>query len=229
MTSIKQLTLYTAELDRMLAFYTQMLGAEQVHQQSDAFTITLGASQIQFRTAAGETNPFYHVAINIAANHFQEAKRWLSSFGELLTENGEDQAYFDFFDAYSCYIEDPAGNIIELISRQQAAPVVDVPFSPQQLLSIGEINITTTDVEQAAMLLKQASFPVEMDRIETSGLNFVGIRTCSYYSVPQEDGGCSRSGYRRSIRYSLNCLQELHCPYWIQVKSLSSSPRAGWI
>ncbi len=174
MTSIKQLTLYTAELDRMLAFYTQMLGVEQVHQQSDAFTITLGASQIQFRTAAGETNPFYHVAINIAANHFQEAKRWLSGFGELLTENGEDQAYFDFFDAYSCYIEDPAGNIIELISRQQAAPVVDVPFSPQQLLSIGEINITTTDVEQAAMLLKQASFPVEMDRIETSGLNFVG-------------------------------------------------------
>ncbi|MFD1885882.1 hypothetical protein [Paenibacillus wenxiniae] len=174
MTSIKQLTLYTAPFHRMLEFYTKVLGEDHVHQQADAFTITLKESQIQFRTAAGETNPFYHVAINIAANHFQAAKTWLSRFGELLTENGSDQAYFKFLDAYSCYIEDPAGNIIELIARQQAAPVLDVPFSPAQLLSIGEINITTHDVQQAALLLKQASLPVELDQMETTGLNFVG-------------------------------------------------------
>nr|ADK47414.1 toxoflavin degrading enzyme [Paenibacillus polymyxa] len=174
MTSIKQLTLYTAELDRMLAFYTNMLGAQHVHEQADAFTIQLGVSQIQFRAAADGTKPFYHIAINIAANHFQEGKAWLSGFGELLTENDEDQAYFPFFNAYSCYVEDPSGNIIELISRQQAAPVLDKPFSADQLLSIGEINITTSDVEQAATRLKQAELPVKLDQIEPAGLNFIG-------------------------------------------------------
>ncbi|WP_322923206.1 glyoxalase [Paenibacillus campi] len=174
MTSITQLTLYTAELERMHEFYALLLGTELITEQEDAFTILSGQSSIQFRVATTGTKPFYHIAINIAANHFQEAKHWLSKAGKLLTENGEDEAYFSFLDAYSCYIEDPAGNIIELISRQQYAPMLDVPFSPAHLLGIGEMNITTIDVKQTAKLLYKAGFPVQPDEIDDTGLNFVG-------------------------------------------------------
>ncbi len=180
MNSIEQITLHTADTHTMYTFYIQLLGEELVTKQDEAFTITLGTSQIQFIPAAEGSVPFYHFAINIAANHFTDAKRWLSGFGELLTEQGKDEAYFDFFDAYACYIEDPAGNILELISRQQAAPVIEAPFSPQQLLSVGEINVTTSNVGQAARLLHDAHIPVQLAEIEDSQLNFVGAAADVY-------------------------------------------------
>lgn len=174
MFRIQHLILYTAILEPMYDFYVQLFSKDRVQLQAAGFTVQLGTSVLEFKKAAAGTQPFYHFALNIAANHLEQAKAWIVATTLLSTEDGQEDTHSDFFRSVSCYFEDPAGNIIECIARQQHAPIDLHPFTPGSIRGIGEINLTTSHVLETAYLLQDANVPIQPEIIDEDRLNFVG-------------------------------------------------------
>ncbi len=149
---IKRLTLQTDELDRLKEFYTQCLGFPLYDESRESFQIKAGTSVLEFTEKDVKGKPYYHFAFNIPSNQFQEAKEWLKGKTELLLEDGEDEADFSFWPAHSCYFEDPAGNIVELVARYKENPVSESTFSVNNILNISEIGLV---VQNAARVGEQ--------------------------------------------------------------------------
>ena len=104
--------------------------------------IKVGATDlIVSETKTGE--PFYHFAINIPSNKIEEAKAWLNNKVKLLWigDYNSDIADFVNWHAKSVYFYDPAGNILELISRFDLNNKSRRSFSSQQFISISEVGV----------------------------------------------------------------------------------------
>lgn len=80
---------------------------------------------------------------------FAEAKEWLKKKVNLLEENGDDEVYFANAKARSIYFEDPAGNIVEFISRLETSPETrSKEFTPDNVIGISEIGLSTNHVKE---------------------------------------------------------------------------------
>ncbi|WP_235338214.1 glyoxalase [Paenibacillus wulumuqiensis] len=143
-------------------------------KQKERFSLQIGSSVLQFVQTTDDSHPFYHVAFNIPANRFREAREWLQERVTLHMEEGSDEVFFENFDAYSYYFTDPSGNIVELISRQSASPVVEEPFGTAQILNISEINVTTPLLIETGERLIQFGIHSRHDEELGEGLNFMG-------------------------------------------------------
>ena len=171
---IKRLTLQTDKLEIMKEFYTQCLGFSLYGESQESFQIRVGTSVLEFTDKDVTREPYYHYALNIPANQFQEAKEWLKGKTTLLLEDGEDEADFSFWPALSCYFEDPAGNIVELIARYKANPINESPFSVNNILNISEIGLVVKDATRVGEQLKAIGiFESGGDPITNSSLNFM--------------------------------------------------------
>ncbi|MGE7021634.1 VOC family protein [Solibacillus cecembensis] len=152
---IKRLTLQTDKLQSMKEFYTNDLGFSLCGESPTSFRIQVGKSVLEFTNSNVVGKPYYHFALNIPSNQFQEAKTWLKRKQPLLLEDGEDEADFPFFPAHSCYFEDPAGNIVELIARYHVNPMSELPFSIDSILNISEIGLIVKDAPVVGEQLKK--------------------------------------------------------------------------
>ena len=90
-----------------------------VYSNRESITVTAGKSSLIFEEADAGVNPFYHFAFNIPSNKFEEAFEWMRQKVELLWLDDYKGYVADFVNwhAKSFYFVDPAGNILELISR----------------------------------------------------------------------------------------------------------------
>lgn len=173
---ISKVTLYTSDLNETKDFYVSHLGFNLLTEYQNGFELEIGDSVLEFQQTKAEEKPFYHFAFNIPSNLFAEAKDWAKSKVTLNQENGEDEAFFDFFDSHSLYFMDPPGNIVELISRHSVSPPKEVKtFTAEDLLNISEINITTNNVLAAGSQINHFGIPVMNDEVlESDRLNFIG-------------------------------------------------------
>ncbi|WP_172954382.1 VOC family protein [Solibacillus sp. R5-41] len=171
---IKLLTLQTDKLQSMKEFYTKHLGFSLCGDSPKSFRIQVGKSMLEFTNSNGAREPFYHFAMNIPSNQFQEAKAWLKEKKPLLLEDGEDEADFSFWPAHSCYFEDPAGNIVEFIARYNVTPTSELPFSNHSILNIGEIGLISHDAPMIGEQLKTINIVNSDDSpITNSKLSFM--------------------------------------------------------
>lgn len=152
---ITQLALRTASLTALRTFYNQRLDLPITDVRSSKFTIDIGKTCLTFSEATGGTDPFYHFAVNIPRNQFTSAKEWLANRVELLrTEDGEDEFTFEFMNAKAVYFIDPAGNIVELIARQNLSNDSAQPFCEDEFLEISEIGLPVREVLSTARELE---------------------------------------------------------------------------
>ena len=171
---IKKLTLQTDKLNIMKYFYTQVLAFPLYDEHHDCFQIKAGSSIIEFTDKDVAGRPYYHFALNIPSNQFQEAKAWLKGKTTLLLEDGEDEADFSFWPAHSCYFEDPAGNIVELVARYKENPINESAFSVNSVLNISEIGLVVKDAKRVGEQLEAIGIlESEGDPISNSSLNFM--------------------------------------------------------
>ncbi len=139
---IKKLSLQTAYIKTLQEFYSSILELPVQSPDERKINIKIGNSDLVF-TEPTTTEPFYHFAFNIPSNKIEEAKDWLSNKVRLLwmEDYKDDIADFVNWHAKSVYFYDPAGNIVELISRFDLDNNVSETFSSRQFLSINEVGL----------------------------------------------------------------------------------------
>lgn len=144
-------------------------------ESEDKFQVIAGTSLLEFRANNVDSEPFYHFAFDIPSNKFRDAKTWVESKVKLNSEDGEDVANFSHIPAHSLYFNDPAGNVVEFISRHSTAEKSEELFSQKSILSISEMSLTVEDaIKTAKKLLDLGIKERDGDPISDSSLNFMG-------------------------------------------------------
>ncbi len=140
---IYDLTLETNDLGPPYEFYVGDLALPVVRRSPDMLALQIGATKLQFRR--GPNRPFYHFAINVHPARFERARATLAAVTQLLHDS-DGQEVFDFrsWTARACYCNDPSGNIVELIARNDLSSR-PVPAGPGWI-SVSEIGLVTGDV-----------------------------------------------------------------------------------
>lgn len=154
---IKELRLQSTNNLSLFSFYKEVLGMDVIRSGS-GITVTAGETKLIFEKASADQNPFYHFAFNIPSNKFEEAYNWAKDKVKLLWLKDYDSFIADFVNwhAKSFYFKDPAGNILEMISRFDLKDNADKPFSSAQIRNVSEMGIVfslkTFDEDVKAMM-----------------------------------------------------------------------------
>ena len=148
--AILEARLETAPLDAQRAFYSERLGLPLEKDGGDGFTVRAGSSLLRFERAE-QGEPTYHFAFNVPANRFAESKAWIAERVELVTYEGDDEFDFSSWNAHAVYFFDPAGNIVELISRHGLPNEADAPA----LLEISEMGMPAPDVPALSRMIEE--------------------------------------------------------------------------
>ncbi|WP_085505155.1 hypothetical protein [Thalassobacillus devorans] len=94
---------------------------------------------------------------------------------KLNSEEGEDEADFSHIQAHSLYFYDPAGNVVEFISRHSTAEKSEEPFSSKSILNISEMSLTVEGaIKTGRKLIELGLKERDDDPISDSSLNFMG-------------------------------------------------------
>ncbi len=148
---IDDLHLKTAHLTELKTFYTDTMECSLANSSANRFTVTIGATDVTFSESHGGNDPSYHFAITVPQNQFADAVTWLSDRVELLTnpETGEQEIFFEDWNAHAVYGLDPANNLFELIARHDLSNDSDRPFGSDSLLRVSEIGLAVPNVGRA--------------------------------------------------------------------------------
>jgi catechol 2,3-dioxygenase-like lactoylglutathione lyase family enzyme len=141
---IRELTLKTSVIRELYDFYGGILNFEiDEPSEKNKLIINAGNSVLIFETCAGDVKPLYHFAFNIPSNKIEEAREWLKGRVELiwLPDYESHVADFSGWHAKSLYFLDPAGNIVEFISRFDLNDMGRTPFSELQIRNISELGV----------------------------------------------------------------------------------------
>jgi catechol 2,3-dioxygenase-like lactoylglutathione lyase family enzyme len=184
---IKLVILQTKNIIEMRRFYINTLGFPLIKEDDNGFRFAVGSSELEFTSNEINGNPYYHFAFNIPANKFNEAKAWTKKRVNLNMEEGEDEVDFAHLPAHALYFDDPAGNVVEFISRHSVAENSTEPFSIKSVLNISEIGLTVDDVVSASKSLSDVGV-IERDNGEISkkNLNFMGERGKGIFIILNE-------------------------------------------
>ena len=174
--------LQTNQLNAMKFFYESILGFKVVEEAHNKFTIQTGLTAVTFSDERVSKNPFYHFAFDIPSNQFNNAKEWIKQKVQLSTENDNDEVYFESIKAKSLYFEDPAGNIVEFISRLEDSPKSILPFTIDSVIKMSEMSLVVEDtVTVADELKKMALFKRDQQPVLPNSLSFIGTREHPVY------------------------------------------------
>ncbi|WP_316571456.1 ring-cleaving dioxygenase [Neobacillus sp. YIM B06451] len=166
-----KLALLASNLTEMKDFYRNVLELPISAESDKEFTVKVGQTDVNFRESLSG-NPFYHFAINIPENKFNEAVAWAKSRISLNSEDGNVEVHFESWNAHAIYFEDPSGNIVELIARHHLRNGTSNNFSSKDFLNISEIGIVVDDVIPFVRKLNASGFPNW--RNDSEGLTPVG-------------------------------------------------------
>ncbi|HET9429715.1 MAG TPA: hypothetical protein VFO70_01005 [Chitinophagaceae bacterium] len=145
---IQELVIETARHSELQEFYSKVLEMPVSNLEEGNYVVKAGESNLIFRkTVVGE--PVYHFAFLIPSNKIEEARDWLRKKVEVLWmgEYKSEIADFASWNEKSVYFFDPAGNVVELISRFDLVNGSEKPFSSNQILSISEVGIVFPEEE----------------------------------------------------------------------------------
>ena len=167
-------------------FYIEQLGFERTEQSG----VMIGETGLVFEGGPGE--PFYHFALLVPGNRFDETLEWIAERTEVLPdlETGEVLFDFDNWNALACYFHDPVGNIVELIAHRGVDETgTEGPFSAAEVVGFSELGLVGDRAEMAEAL--QSELGLEHwagDLAEEARLAFVGEKARTFIVSPEGRG-----------------------------------------
>ncbi len=142
---IKEVILYSSNIQKQKRFYKSVLGFEQLVDSQEKLSFRAGKSILSFQNK--EDFKPSHLAFNIPNNAINDALIWLRNKTEILDCDGEKIADFSNWNAKALYFYDADKNIIEFIARERINIESDESFSSRLIVSISEMAIATTSIE----------------------------------------------------------------------------------
>jgi catechol 2,3-dioxygenase-like lactoylglutathione lyase family enzyme len=171
-------------------FYGRKLGIDVGARGADGLSLAIGETTIKFVAGPGE--PFYHVALLVPGNRFDEALEWAGARTELLPDPQSGDVLFDFdnWRAHACYFRDPADNIVELIAHRGLSETeAEGAFSTRELVGLSELGLVGDPLVMARQLAEQLGLVVWDGTVEQSGrLAFVGDPARTFILAPPGRG-----------------------------------------
>lgn len=163
-------------LQALADFYRRQLGIDLPFQSADRFRFAIGETAIEF--VAGSGHPFYHFALLVPGNRFNEAFRWAGERTQLQPDSDSAEMLFDFdnWDAEACYFHDPAGNIVELIAHRGVdETAAQGAFRPTELAGLSELGLVGDPRAMAERLAHELALELWDGTVQEPGrLAFVG-------------------------------------------------------
>jgi hypothetical protein len=140
----------------LTSFYGDRLGLQAAEVADDALRFRIGGRTLAFAPASGSGEPFYHFALLVPGDRFEDASRWMDDRLQLLPnpESGDTLFPFPAWDALASYCLDPAGNIVEFIAHRGVAENdVRGPFRPRELAGFSEVGLVVDEKREVAHAL----------------------------------------------------------------------------
>ncbi len=142
---IKEVILFTNNIQKQKQFYKTVLEFEQIEDSSDKISFKAGTSVLTFQYK-DDVKPS-HLAFNIPSNAIYDALIWLRKRAEVLDCDGKKIADFSNWKAKAIYFYDADNNIMEFIARERIDKESDFAFTTRTILSISEMAIATDNIE----------------------------------------------------------------------------------
>ncbi len=138
-------------INELASFYKNVLNLSIIESLENSISFRAGSSVLTFKTSTDYIPP-YHFAFNVLSSDWDEIVSSMKDKIDLLTYNNSNIIYFDDWNAQSIYFIDSAGNIVELIARNDLA-ITHKPENSNYIVSISEIAIACEDFESTKQLL----------------------------------------------------------------------------
>jgi catechol 2,3-dioxygenase-like lactoylglutathione lyase family enzyme len=165
----------SARLSELAGFYGRRLGLTQLESDHERLRFKIGETELEFLAGRGE--PFYHFALLVPGDRFEEALAWANARVDLLPDAQKGEVVFDFVDwaAHACYFLDPAGNIVELIAHRGIAETgPDGEFRAADLRGLSELGLVGDPLDMAHALHEQLGLELWDGSAQPGRLAFVG-------------------------------------------------------
>ncbi len=146
---ILRVKLLATRLDAMAVFYSETMGWP-VARRGAALVVRAGGTEIVFEPSPGDDAPYYHLAWAIPSNKFSAGKVWLAGRTPILRHpDGRDEFHFRTARRRAVYFGDPAGNILELIARDDLGDIAAGGFGLGDLLYVNHAGLVVDDMSAA--------------------------------------------------------------------------------
>ena len=142
---IKELTLYTNQIEAQKKFYEDLLGLEILTESDKEISFKLQNSILRF-VKSKDFHP-YHFAFTIPTNKVNESLQWLKERVAIIKDGDNEIVDFPAWNAESIYFYDADRNILEFIARKNLKNSALETFSSADILEISEIGLATEDFE----------------------------------------------------------------------------------
>lgn len=143
---VKELILYTPNMEEQRTFYHKTLGFPLLVNSNEKISFQTGESTLSFLKR--NTAVPGHFAFNIPPYTEQYALEWLKQRVELLPFENNDIIDFLGWNARALYFYDADKNIVEFIARRNLEIKEETGFSIESVINISEVGIATTDNER---------------------------------------------------------------------------------
>jgi hypothetical protein len=172
-------------LDALGDFY-ERLGFDV---EADRLVFPAGETTMEFDPARGA--PFYHFAFLLPGDRFDAALEWAAERTDLLPDPDTGEVVFDLTDweAWGCYFEDPAGNIVELAAHRGIDENgLQAQFDVSELVGLSELGLVGDRRAMACELAKVGLGLWQGSLDEPNRLAFVGERGRTFILAPPGRG-----------------------------------------
>lgn len=145
----KTIILNTERLNVLEHFYGTLLNLPCTTGNNE-IRIQAGYTELIFRSVTYSVPPV-HIAFNIPGNHLGYSVQWLLKRTSLLPVSEKNYiAEFHDWKAKAVYFSDPAGNILEFITREGLDILSTEKFSGESIISVSELGVVVSSTESFA-------------------------------------------------------------------------------
>lgn len=151
---IKELSLFTNNLESEKNFYSKTLGYETIYSSHNQFTLKIGWSKLTFIKSNEDYK--YHYCFLIPSNKLYEAIHWAEKRLDIIDiENGRKTQRFESWNADSFYFYDASGNVAEFIVRHDMKNSTNKVFGIEDVICVNEIGLPTSSIEDTNAILNE--------------------------------------------------------------------------